>query len=305
MQQQQSQSSSSLHGATVAYCLKACALVARTIRSSQSNPKHDESSESNSVDPKSSNAQRDFLLSVAQELCKYHPGCINRDDQQLVLDPNPEGAAFVNAPNTTTNSSEVRLPCCRCCGIGLQPGYNGTRVHLKSQRKKKRQRKPNASVTISQGKSCPPKVTDGSLDTWKNNEGIRSFQDCRNFLVLTCSLCQTKCRVPGLPRRKRNSAEPSSQNNKNNTQKVGTDASSTIPSSQPVAFEEAVKCGLDFVPLSEKPLSPPATKAAAAYKRKQDSSSSSLLPPQNQFKKQKKKRQPSSKLRDFLSSLND
>ena len=161
-------------------------------------------------------------------------------------------------------------PTCKECGCALCPGTLSTETRVRSVTKKKRKRQPKRRKPKTQ------QQPDGLAE--HPDLQVPGVEDAKNELVVTCTLCEAKCTIPGLERERNNTS----------TSPQVTAAPRGAPNRRQNTLSNEQESA-EFIPLDDlpPPLEPVGTTAAS-----------------DRRKKKKKKKKPS-QLHDFLATLND
>lgn len=298
--------------ATTIYCRSVCHLVGLNLQALQESGhdvavETDTNSNKNATELLHNDKYKEWFLSVAAPILwsQQHPGTV------------PAALSPQSGHKTTTSATgnadvEVLLPCCKECGSGLQPGFNGSTVRLKHVKKKPRLRQPKKSKRSNNTKRqrAWAKQKD-PLSVWKTMIMATERQDdgitgCCNKMILICGTCQAKTVFPGLPIRSTAKYEATQTGGDQAKLKASSKvkptnivASATAEKGDP---QTALEENLDFVPLETSRHSETTAEVEGGQKRKGTEAATLSL------KKAKKKKRPktkSSELYNFLSSLND
>jgi hypothetical protein len=268
---------------------------------------------------------------VAQHMLLHHPGYLpvsllreQREEKNSHTSiPTPHQASSGVSASGSADPSCVHVPSCTHCGGALQPGYMGTTVRLHSvhkapsrtQRRRASRSKAKKMLMLTTRKKNRPAAESNLMEFCRKRQQQPQPQphptdskvprDCRNYLVVKCGMCQSPCKVPGLPRRKAGNGNdlPSTSSPKNTFPTSTSTSRAKTHKPTDVAASAVQGDDGDFVAL--EPVVPQGKQTQAH------------MPPSTQPAKRKnmnrtlldsrkpKKKKTSDQLLNFLSSLNN
>jgi hypothetical protein len=296
---------------------------------------------------------------VAQHMLLHHPGYLpvhlledveqreEKEDSATTTTGIPKQASGGVLADPSSMGVRVHVPSCAHCGGALQPGYMGTTVRLHSvhkspsrtQRRRASRSKAKQMLMSNTRKKNRPAADSNLMEFCRarrqqqhqqqrqqqcGDEATidRVLRDCRNYLVIKCGMCQSPCRIPGLPRQNTagNGSTIQSASSPKNTLFTSTTAHSHSRAKQNKLRDVAASAAVqgddgDFVAL--EPVAPQ-RKQMQTQTRGQPAPSTQTQtqhhpPPAKPKRKnmtlldssKKKKKKKSDQLLSFLSSLNE